>query len=156
MIRPNISEVKMLYKICRYCYNKYVAWVFIPKSYDQRIVLVNPCYMHLYRKFLKAYLTQIMISAIIIVTTEILERGGALVKNKDLDKKKLEILKKYGALNLRPERVKDTLFLEEEFFDPHDLMQTKYEMLRRVQKDGESVTQAASRFGFSRLSFYRI
>jgi transposase len=32
----------------------------------------------------------------------------------------------------------------------------KYEMIRRVQEDGWSVTKASSTFGFSRLSFYKI
>jgi transposase len=32
----------------------------------------------------------------------------------------------------------------------------KYEMLRRVQLDGKSVSEVVNDFGFSRLSFYRI
>lgn len=39
------------------------------------------------------------------------------------------------------------------FFDPRDLVQVKYEMLRRVQ-EGQSVTHAAASFGFSRVAFY--
>jgi transposase len=41
------------------------------------------------------------------------------------------------------------------FFDPRDLVQVKYEMLRRLQADGQSVTQAAAAFGFSRPSSYQ-
>lgn len=52
-------------------------------------------------------------------------------------------------------RVTDTLFQTHAFFDPHDMLQVKYEMLRRVQIEGCSVTQAAAAFGFSRLSFYQ-
>lgn len=77
-------------------------------------------------------------------------------KEPDKNKNKLEVLKKHGALNPHPERVKDLLFEQEEFFDPHDLVQTKYEMLRRVQKDRQSITHVSANFGFSRLSFYRI
>jgi transposase len=40
------------------------------------------------------------------------------------------------------------------FFDPRDLVQVKYEMLRRVRQEGETVSQAAASFGFSRPSFY--
>jgi hypothetical protein len=40
--------------------------------------------------------------------------------------------------------------LSHEFFDPRDLVQVKYEMLRRVRIDGASVSQAARDFGFSR------
>ena len=36
-----------------------------------------------------------------------------------------------------------------------DLVQVKYEMLRRVQSEGHSVTGAATAFGFSRPSFYQ-
>jgi len=41
------------------------------------------------------------------------------------------------------------------FFDARDLIQVKYEMLRRVREDGQSVSQAVAAFGFSRPSFYQ-
>lgn len=68
---------------------------------------------------------------------------------------KNEILRQHIALNPRPEGVKDELFAEYEFFDPHDMLQVKYEMLRRVQKDGWSVSRAAKIFGCSRNAFYQ-
>lgn len=68
---------------------------------------------------------------------------------------KREILKQQGTLNPRPENVRDPLFLENDFFDPLDLVQTKYEMLRRVSEDGHSVKSVAESFGFSRVSFYK-
>ena len=68
---------------------------------------------------------------------------------------KRRILQQQGSLNPHPEAVTDPLFLQEPFFDPHDLVQVKYEMLRRVQSEGQSVTQAAAAFGFSRPSFYQ-
>lgn len=37
---------------------------------------------------------------------------------------------------------------------PRDLLQVKYEMLRRVHTEGWSVRQAAERFGFSRPAWY--
>jgi transposase len=40
------------------------------------------------------------------------------------------------------------------FFDANDLVQVKYEMLRRVREDGLQVTKASADFGFSRPSFY--
>jgi transposase len=46
-------------------------------------------------------------------------------------------------------------FLQDDFFDPRDLVQVKYEILRRVQAEGKSVTDAAAKFGFSRPSFYQ-
>ncbi len=69
---------------------------------------------------------------------------------------KLETLEQNGTLNSHPEFVHDELFAEEEFFDPRDLMQVKYEMLRRVRQDGLPVSQAARLFGFSRVSYYQI
>ncbi|HZL95807.1 MAG TPA: helix-turn-helix domain-containing protein [Vicinamibacterales bacterium] len=68
---------------------------------------------------------------------------------------KREALRETGALNPRPELVTDPLFREHEFFDRRDLVQVKYEMLRRVQVDGLSITEAAKAFGFSRPSFYQ-
>ena len=68
---------------------------------------------------------------------------------------KLEALREQGTLNPRPREVTDPLFTTESFFDPRDLVQVKYEMLRRVQSEGHSVTGAATAFGFSRPSFYQ-
>jgi transposase len=67
---------------------------------------------------------------------------------------KLESLTKTHTQNPHPEKVQDELFKSNEFFDPRDLMQVKYEMLRRVEEDGWSISRASSTFGFSRPSFY--
>ena len=66
---------------------------------------------------------------------------------------KEKFLRESGALNTHP--VNDPLFKDGHFFDPQDLVQVKYEMLRRVQSEGKSVTDAAANFGFSRPSFYQ-
>ena len=68
---------------------------------------------------------------------------------------KLQAIREQGCWNPRPQDVTDELFRSREFFDAHDQLQVKYEMLRRVENDGHSVTQAASAFGFSRPSFYQ-
>jgi len=68
---------------------------------------------------------------------------------------KLRTLQQQGTLNARPKAVRDEWFLQDEFFDPRDLVQVKYEMLRRVRTEGQSVTDATSSFGFSRPSFYQ-
>lgn len=68
---------------------------------------------------------------------------------------KLEALRRHHALNPRPGSVKDPAFTSRQpFFDAHDLVQVKYEMLRSVRQDGHSATEAAATFGFSRPSFY--
>lgn len=68
---------------------------------------------------------------------------------------KLEQLRKRGCLNREPEHVSDPLFEQLDFFDARDLVQVKYEMLRRVRVDGATVTDSAAAFGFSRPSFYQ-
>jgi len=75
-------------------------------------------------------------------------------KKKRSDPKE-EALQEHGTLNPRPEEVGDPLFQEEAFFDPRDLLQVKYEMLRRVRVDKHAVSQAASAHGLSRPTFYQ-
>jgi transposase len=69
--------------------------------------------------------------------------------------RKREALAAHGSLHPRPEGVRDALFQESDFFDPRDLVQVKYEMLRRVHSEGASVSATARAFGFSRMSFYQ-
>ena len=61
----------------------------------------------------------------------------------------------HGALNPRPEEVTDEEFLSSDFFDSRDLLQVKYEMLRRVEREGQPVSKAAASFGLSRPTFYQ-
>ncbi len=68
---------------------------------------------------------------------------------------KQEILRRHCCLNPHPDTVRDELFVSDDFFDPRDLPQVKYEMLRRVVHDKKPVSQSASDFGFSRVSFYQ-
>ena len=69
---------------------------------------------------------------------------------------KLQSLGENGTLNKRITCVLDELFLDSEFFDPRDLVQVKYEMLRRVREDGLPVSKVSKMFGFSRVSYYQI
>jgi transposase len=68
---------------------------------------------------------------------------------------KAEALRESRTLNPHPESVADKRFTDSEFFDSRDLVQVKYEMVRRVEVDGEPVTTAAAAFGFSRQSYYQ-
>ena len=76
-----------------------------------------------------------------------------MTRKKDIDPKTVALQKK-GAFNRRADQITDPLFHEDTFFDAEDLVQVKYEMLRRVHKDGRSVTEAAAAFAMSRVSFY--
>lgn len=69
---------------------------------------------------------------------------------------KLEALLEHGSVHAHPDQVRDPLFLGDEFFDSRDLVQVRYEMLRRVRVEGRSITETAAAFGFSRQSFYEI
>ena len=60
-----------------------------------------------------------------------------------------------GTLNPSPEKVHDPRFRAGDFFDPRDLVQVRYEMLRRVSIDDVSVTQATAEYGVSRPTFYQ-
>ena len=68
---------------------------------------------------------------------------------------KVQALRKQGSLNPHPEKVQDPLFAATDFFDARDLVQVKYEMLRRVRVEHEPVSRSAATFGFSRPTFYQ-
>lgn len=67
---------------------------------------------------------------------------------------KVQALRAQRSLNPRPEAVSDERFSGSGFFDARDVVQVKYEMVRRVRVDGDPVSGAAAAFGFSRPSFY--
>jgi transposase len=67
---------------------------------------------------------------------------------------KVQALRAERSLNPRPEAVSDERFSSSGFLDARDLVQVKYEMVRRARVDGEPVGRAAAGFGFSRPSFY--
>jgi transposase len=60
-----------------------------------------------------------------------------------------------GVLNPNPEVVRDALFAGNPFFDANDLIQVRYEMVRRHQVDGLAITEAAAAFGVTRPTFYK-
>lgn len=67
---------------------------------------------------------------------------------------KVRVLREHGTLNPEPDEVGDERFRSGDFFDPRDLVQVKYEMLRHVHREGATVSEAARTFGFSRPTFY--
>lgn len=69
---------------------------------------------------------------------------------------KADALRRQHALNPRPNVVSDAAFTSGNvFFDARDVVQVKYEMLRRVREEGQPVSRAAANFGFSRPAFYQ-
>ena len=75
-------------------------------------------------------------------------------KQRQMDAKD-EALASDGALNPHPEAVHDQLFISNPFFDPKDLVQVRYEMVRRHQVDGLHISDIADLFGVSRPTFYK-
>ena len=69
---------------------------------------------------------------------------------------KKKFLESRGLLNTRLERVTHPLFLSLDFFDPLDLPQVRYELLRAARAEDTSVAEACKLFGFSREYFYRL
>jgi hypothetical protein len=69
--------------------------------------------------------------------------------------RKRQTLRRHGTLNPEPESVTHPLFHNNDFFDPDDLVQVKYEMLRQVRVDNNSISESARAFGFTRPSFYQ-
>jgi transposase len=75
-------------------------------------------------------------------------------KRKEADQKALD-LRRTGTLNPHPNAVSDSLFKENPFFDPKDLLQVRYEMLRRHSVEGVSIVDVATTFGVSRPTVYQ-
>jgi transposase len=68
---------------------------------------------------------------------------------------KRRALAREGTLHPARARVRAALFWEHPaFFDSHDELQVKYEMLRAHFVDGQPVTAVCAAFGYSRQTFY--
>ena len=69
---------------------------------------------------------------------------------------KTEALRQQGTLHPAPASIVDPRFASSDFFDARDLVQTRYEMLRRVRTEGHSVTETTMWYGVSRPTFYKL
>ena len=78
-----------------------------------------------------------------------------MIRSRKLDAK-LRALQESGSANPHAQDVRDDAFADNDFFDPRDLVQVRYEMLRRVRKEGNSVAKATALFGVSRPTFYKV
>lgn len=67
---------------------------------------------------------------------------------------KIQELRASGTLNPSAGDVSDPLFQGSAFFDARDVVQVKYEMLRRAEVDRLPITQVSTAFGYSRPAFY--
>lgn len=135
-------------ELCRICKYKYAANAEIDNQNGNknRIKCLNNNIKY------QIYLDASINCDIIIFTTHAAFKEDYMDKKKPDDPKE-KALQEYGALNTHP--VTDPLFKDNDFFDPRDLVQVKYEMLRKVHKESQPISHAAASFGFSRPSFYK-
>ena len=120
----------------------------------------NAGYLDILRRFSleKRALTLVLLYHIALtldLQTIILGRNTLPSQEVIMSDEKLENLRQSHTLHPHPDQVRDPLFITgSAFFDPRDLLQVKYELLRRVRVDGESVSHAVSLFALSRPTFY--
>jgi hypothetical protein len=68
-----------------------------------------------------------------------------------------DLLRRARCLHRTPERVQDERFTQQpDFFDPKDIVQVKYELLRRCKVEGRDVVSICLDFGFSRTTYYKV
>jgi transposase len=101
-------------------------------------------------------LDMILNGVIVIFTfsTILMTRFGVPASN-DRRRSKADALAEDGTLNPAPEKVRDPKFQEDGFFDPRDIVQVKYEMLRRASVEKASVTDVSDEYGVSRPTYYQ-
>jgi transposase len=132
----------MLSQFCRKCKGNNAAFSEDEWSFFQA---VEPEYIRILYLF---YLT-------FVQTRGILDPSCVLTQEVCMPDEKLTFLRQSHALHPHPERVRDPLFTSgSPFFDARDLVQVKYELLRRVRVDGYSVSDATALFALSRPTFY--
>jgi transposase len=78
-----------------------------------------------------------------------------VARSRRIEDPKVAALRETRCLNPHPEAVTDERFISSDFFDPRDLAQVKYEMVRAVREEQMPVTVAAEGFGLSRQSYYQ-
>jgi transposase len=69
---------------------------------------------------------------------------------------KKDVLLENGTFNRNHAKVSEQRFVNDEFYDPQDLVQVKYEMLRSARESERNIEEITEKFGFSRAGFYKI
>ena len=137
----------MLGKLCAVCLGKYVPPAFLRRSGDSED---NPICYNIIEYVARTNAVSPLLCSVyyhIIIKTH-------MAKDSRPRARRRQALSAQGASHPHPEAVTDPLFGDSAFFDPNDLVQVKYEMLRSVQKEGRAVVEAAQAFGLSRPVFY--
>jgi transposase len=132
----------VLSQFCRKCKGDFAEYVesMVPLHKEKRAFLVG--IWHFF-------------SLTIGTRTGILTSRTLLFEELLMPDEKLKVLRASRTLHPHPEAVRDPLFTSgSPFFDPRDLVQVKYELLRRVRVDGYAVSEATALFALSRPTFY--
>ena len=90
-----------------------------------------------------------------IITPSLRNDGVDVPRSHSSRRSKADALAEDGTLNPAPGKVSDPKFQAGGFFDPRDVVQVKYEMLRRVSVEKASVTDVSGEYGVSRPTFYQ-
>jgi transposase len=134
------------------CHIYYVhGLIYEKRSPGSRISLHSVCMLHSKMTVSRNRLDNLILSHIIRLTHMKRAETSKPSRMKDA---KADVLRRQGALHPNPDVIQDEAFRQEEFCDPRDLVQVRYEMLRRHQVDGDSVTEVATAFGVSRQAYY--
>ena len=67
---------------------------------------------------------------------------------------KIDSLKSSGSYNDRHREVTLNRFNNDDFYDPSDIVQVKYEMLRGVREHDLTVEEVSKQYGMSRTAYY--
>ena len=70
------------------------------------------------------------------------------------DDPKTDRLRASGTLNRHPDRIRADRFREDDFFDPRDLLQVRYEMVRSAKT--ATLAEVAAEFGVSVPTCFRV
>jgi len=132
----------VLSQFCRRCKGNFAEYV-------EGIQCFHAVEMALFAEILYLFLLTIRVKSGIL-TTRTFPSQEVMMSDE-----KLRALRQSRTLHPHPEQVRDPLFTSgSPFFDPRDLVQVKYELLRRVRVDGYAVSQATALFALSRPTFY--
>lgn len=126
------------------CHSYYVHML----SVNRGVVLLND------RLIAYTCIQKQRLPGIVLDTMPVCVLNNIDMTTKPLDDPKLAFLREQRTFHRHPENVIDEVFCSNDFFDPRDLVQVRYEMLRRHRIDGKAVSDVAHSFGVSRQAFY--
>jgi transposase len=133
---------------------------------DNYAAIVSQITPHKFRQWRKSTLVSVAVASIGVLTGFMVRHNRIYVfcalvtrfgvpAGRDRKRSKIDALADDGTLNPAPEKVRDPKFQADGFFDPRDIVQVKYEMLRRASVEKASVTEASEEYGVSRPTYYQ-